>query len=155
MSKSTFKGSLLATTVIAGIAVATPAFAQTQTVPETAPPAPMTPTNTQGTTSPAAPSDQTPPAGVQTSETAAPAEPTSSQEIVITGTLIRNPNLVASAPVTVLGHDEVQLRQTNTAEEILRTIPGAAPGAGAQVNNGNTGASFVNLRSLGTNRNIV
>ena len=35
MSKSTFKGSLLATTVIAGIAVATPAFAQNQTVPET------------------------------------------------------------------------------------------------------------------------
>jgi len=135
MSKSTFKGSLLATTVIAGMALATPAMAQNQTVPETAPPAPVTPTNTQGTTPPAAPSDQTPPAGVQTNESAAPAEPTSSQEIVITGTLIRNPNLVASAPVTVLGHDEVQLRQTNTAEDILRTIPGAAPSIGAQVNN--------------------
>ena len=76
MSKSTFKGSLLATTVIAGIAVATPAFAQNQTVPETAPPAPVTPTNTQGNTPPAAPSDQTPPAGIQTNESAAPAEPT-------------------------------------------------------------------------------
>src|SRR6476659_2628555 len=155
MSKSTFKGSLLATTVIAGIAVATPAFAQNQTVPETAPPAPVTPTNTQGNTPPAAPSDQTPPAGIQTNESAAPAEPTSSQEIVITGTLIRNPNLVASAPVTVLGHDEVQLRQTNTAEDILRTIPGAAPSIGAQVNNGNGGSSYANLRSLGSNRNIV
>jgi iron complex outermembrane receptor protein len=155
MSKVSFKGSLLATTVIAGMALATPALAQNQTVPETAPPAPVTPTDTQGNTPPAAPSAQTPPAGVQTSETAAPAEPTSAQEIVITGTLIRNPNLVASAPVTVVGHDEIQLRQTNTAEEILRTIPGAAPGAGAQVNNGQTGAAFVNLRSLGTNRNIV
>src|SRR4051794_24395643 len=155
MSKSTFKGSLLATTVIAGIAVATPAFAQNQTVPETAPPAPVTPTNTQGNTPPAAPSAQTPPAGIQTSETAAPAEPTSAQEIVITGTLIRNPNLVASAPVTVLGHDEIQLRQNNTAEDILRTIPGAAPSIGSQVNNGNGGSSYVNLRSLGSNRNIV
>jgi len=155
MSKSTFKGSLLATTVIAGIAVATPAFAQNQTVPETAPPAPVTPTNTQGNTPPAAPSDQTPPAGIQTNESAAPAEPTSSQEIVITGTLIRNPNLVASAPVTVLGHDEIALRQTNTAEDILRTIPGAAPSIGSQVNNGNGGSSYVNLRSLGSNRNIV
>ena len=69
--------------------------------------------------------------------------------------MIRNPNLVASAPVTVVGHDEMQLRQTNTAEEVLRTIPGAAPGIGAQVNNGNGGSSYVNLRSLGSNRNIV
>ena len=155
MSKSTFKGSLLATTMIAGVVLATPAYAQNQTVPETAPPAPVKPTDTQGNTPPAAPSAQTPPAGVQTSETAAPAEPTSAQEIVITGTLIRNPNLVASAPVTVVGHDEMQLRQTNTAEEVLRTIPGASPSIGAQVNNGNGGSSYVNLRSLGSNRNIV
>ena len=119
MSKSTFKGSLLATTVIAAIAVATPVFAQNQTVPETAPPAPVTPTDTQGNTPPAAPSDQTPPAGIQTNESAAPAEPTSSQEIVITGTLIRNPNLVASAPVTVVGQDEIRLRQNNLAEETI------------------------------------
>jgi outer membrane receptor protein involved in Fe transport len=151
MSKSTFKGSLLATTVIAGMTIAAPAFAQNPPQP----PAPVTPTDTQGTTPPAAPSDQTPPAGVQSNESAKPAEPTASQEIVITGTLIRNPNLVASAPVTVVGHDEIQLRQTNTAEEILRTIPGAAPSIGAQVNNGNGGSSYVNLRSLGTNRNIV
>ena len=151
MSKSTFKGSLLATTVIAGVTLASPAFAQNPPQP----PAPVTPTDTQGTTPPAAPSDQTPPAGIQSNESAKPAEPTSASEIVITGTLIRNPNLVASAPVTVLGHDEVQLRQTNTAEDILRTIPGASPSIGSQVNNGNGGSSYVNLRSLGTNRNIV
>ncbi len=155
MSKSTFKGSLLATTVIAGMALAAPALAQNQTTPNTAPPAPVTPTDTQGNAPPAAPNSNVPPAGVQTSETAAPAQPTAANEIVITGTLIRNPNLVASAPVTVLGHDEVQLRQTNTAEDILRTIPGAAPIIGAQVNNGNGGSSYVNLRSLGSNRNIV
>lgn len=155
MSKSTYLGSLLATTVIAGMAFATPAIAQNQTTPNTAPPAPVTPTDTQGNAPPAAPNSNVPPAGVQTSETAAPAQPTAAQEIVITGTLIRNPNLVASAPVTVLGHDEVQLRQTNTAEEILRTIPGAISSIGSQVNNGNGGSSYVNLRGLGSNRNIV
>jgi outer membrane receptor protein involved in Fe transport len=155
MSKSTFKGSLLATTVIAGMAFATPALAQNQTVGNPAPPAPVKPTDTQGPTPPAAPNSNVPPAGTQTNETAAPAQPTSTQEIVITGTLIRNPNLVASAPVTVVGQDEIRLRQANTAEEALRTIPGAAPSSNAQVNNGNVGASFVNLRSLGTNRNIV
>jgi len=155
MSKSTFKGSLLATTVIAGMAFATPALAQNQTVGNPVPPAPVKPTDTQGPTPPAAPNSNVPPAGTQTNETAAPAQPTATQEIVITGTLIRNPNLVASAPVSVVGQDEIRLRQANTAEEVLRTIPGAAPSSNAQVNNGNVGASFVNLRSIGTNRNIV
>src|SRR5438309_6774937 len=151
MSKSTFKGSLMATTVIAGMAIASPAFAQTPPQP----PAPVTPTDTQGNTPPAAPNSKIPPAGVQSNESSGAAQPTSAQEIVITGTLIRNPNLVASAPVTVVGHDEVQLRQSNTAEDILRTIPGVSPSVGAQVNNGNGGSSYVNLRSLGSNRNVV
>src|SRR5512146_821494 len=148
MLRSTFRSSLLATTVIAGITLCAPAFAQDAQQP-------AGPSGTQGSIAPAAPSDKTPPAGVQSNESAKPAEPTNAQEIVITGTLIRNPNLVASAPVTVLGHDEVQLRQTNTAEEILRTIPGAAPSIGAQVNNGSGGSAYVNLRGLGSNRNIV
>ncbi|HVM22473.1 MAG TPA: TonB-dependent receptor [Sphingomicrobium sp.] len=153
MSKSSFKGSLLATTVIAGIAFAAPVSAQTY--PADAPPPTTPPTNTQGQGAPATPTDEYPPAGVQSNESAAPAEPTSAREIVITGTLIRNPNLVASAPVTVVSQDEVRLRQTNTAEEVLRTIPGAAPSIGSQVNNGNNGSSYVNLRGIGSNRNIV
>ena len=151
MSKSTFKGSLLATTIIAGVTLASPVMAQN--APQ--PPAPVKPTDTQGNSLPAAPNDKAPPAGIQSNESSKPAQPTAAQEIVITGTLIRNPNLVASAPVTVLGHDEVQLRQTNTAEEILRTIPGAQPSIGAQVNNGSGGSAYVNLRGLGSNRNIV
>ena len=147
MSKSYFKGSLLATTVMAGMVLATPVYAQD------APPPTTPPTGTQGV--PAAPSDETPPAGTQTSETAAPAEPTSAQEIVVTGTLIRNPNLVASAPVTVVGQDEMRLRQTNVAEEVLRTIPAATPSIGSNVNNGNGGFAFVNLRGLSSKRNIV
>ena len=115
----------------------------------------MTPTNTQGNTPPAAPSDQTPPAGIQTNESAAPAEPTSSQEIVITGTLIRNPNLVASAPVTVLGHDEIRFARPTLQKKFCAPFRAQLPSSSAQVNNGNVGASFVNLRSLGTNRNIV
>jgi outer membrane receptor protein involved in Fe transport len=141
----------MATTVIAGIAVATPAFAQTPPQP----PAPVTPTDTQGNTPPAAPNSQAIPAGTQSNESAGAAQPTSANEIVITGTLIRNPNLVASAPVTTVGQNEIQLRQSNTAEEVLRDIPGASAASNAQVNNGNAGGSFVNLRSIGSNRNIV
>ncbi|GAA4725570.1 TonB-dependent receptor [Sphingomonas lutea] len=138
MSKSNFKGSLLATTVIAGMVFAAPAYGQANPAEGAAPAA-----------------DETPEAGTQSNESAGPAEPTSAEEIVVTGTLIRNPNLVSAAPVSVIGQEEMQLRQTNVAEEVLRTIPGAAASVGSNINNGNAGASFVNLRGIGVNRNLV
>lgn len=77
------------------------------------------------------------------------------QTIVVTGSLIRNPNLTSSAPVATIGSQELELRQSNVAEEVLRTLPGAVPSVGSNVNNGNGGSSYVDLRGLGSNRNIV
>lgn len=76
-------------------------------------------------------------------------------EIVVTGTLIRNPNLEQSTPVNVTTSDAIELKQSNTAEEVLREIPGIVPSIGSAVNNGNNGASYVDLRGLGSTRNIV
>jgi outer membrane receptor protein involved in Fe transport len=78
-----------------------------------------------------------------------------SGDIVVTGSLISNPNLETSSPVTVIGSDEIQLRQTNTAEQLLRETPGVAANIGSSVNNGNGGAAFVDLRGLGAKRNVV
>ena len=78
-----------------------------------------------------------------------------SDEIVVTGTLIANPNVTSTSPVAVIGQDEVALRQVSNAEQIVRDLPGAVPSIGQNVNNGNGGASYVNLRGLGSNRNIV
>jgi len=75
--------------------------------------------------------------------------------IVITGTLVRNPNLVSSSPINVTTEEEIELQQANVAEELLRELPGAVPSIGSAVNNGNGGNSFVNLRGLGANRNVV
>jgi iron complex outermembrane recepter protein len=82
-------------------------------------------------------------------------EGTEESEIVVTGSLIRNPNLESSSPVTVIGADEVALRQTNTAEQILRETPGVVANLGQNVNNGQVGSARVDLRGLGANRNIV
>jgi outer membrane receptor protein involved in Fe transport len=87
--------------------------------------------------------------------TAAAAAPADAETIVVTGSLIRNPNLDRSSPVTVTSAEEIDLKQVNTAEQILRDIPGIVPSIGSAVNNGNGGASFVDLRGLGSNRNIV
>lgn len=80
---------------------------------------------------------------------------TSDSTIVVTGTLISNPNIQRAAPVNVTSADEIDLLQSNVAEEILREIPGIVPSIGSAVNNGNGGNSFVNLRGLGSNRNVV
>ena len=79
-------------------------------------------------------------------------EPTA---IVVTGSLIRNPNLVQATPVNVTTAEQSSLKQSNTAEEVLREIPGIVANIGSAVNNGNGGSSYVDLRGLGSNRNIV
>ena len=89
-----------------------------------------------------------------------PADATTTAEedqpaIVVTGSLIRNPNLVQANPVNVTTADQIELKQSNTAEDVLREIPGVVANIGSSVNNGNGGSSYVDLRGLGSNRNIV
>ncbi|WP_432814288.1 TonB-dependent receptor domain-containing protein [Sphingorhabdus sp.] len=85
----------------------------------------------------------------------AAAEEEAASEIIVTGSLITNPNLERSAPVNVTTSEEMELLQSNLAEEVLREIPGVVASIGSAVNNGNAGASFVNLRGIGSNRNVV
>jgi iron complex outermembrane receptor protein len=106
---------------------------------------------------------------ISTPNGAAPAAPASAQsvnqdvgtsgapgeDIVVTGSLVRNPNLVQSSPVQAISAEEFSRRNVNVAEQLLRELPGVVPSVGSAVNNGNGGASFVNLRGLGTNRNLV
>lgn len=94
-----------------------------------------------------------PPARAQESSTPAAAE--EGDDIVVTGSLISNPNLERSSPVNVTTADEIDLQQSNVAEEILREIPGVVANVGSAVNNGNGGSSYVDLRGLGSNRNLV
>lgn len=87
----------------------------------------------------------------QTTDEAAPEDET----IVVTGSLIRNPNLVQANPVNATTADQIELKQSNVAEEVLREVPGVVANIGSAVNNGNGGSSYVDLRGLGSNRNIV
>jgi outer membrane receptor protein involved in Fe transport len=82
-------------------------------------------------------------------------EATGDAPIVVTGSLIKNPNLEQANPVNVTSADTIELKQSNTAEEVLREIPGIVANVGSAVNNGNGGSSYVDLRGLGSNRNVV
>ena len=132
MFNRSLKTALLRSTMLVGAAaVALPAFAQ------------VTP--------------GTPAAGNATPGVAAEAAPNpeGEREITVTGSLIKNPNLVRSTPVIATTAEEIELKQSNVAEDVLREIPGVVANVGSAVNNGNGGASYVDLRGLGANRNIV
>ncbi|MEW4467565.1 TonB-dependent receptor [Parasphingorhabdus sp. JC815] len=75
--------------------------------------------------------------------------------IIVTGSRISNPNLVQSAPVNVVNSDEIDLRQATNAEELVGELPGVAPGVNSSVNNGSAGFATLNLRNLGSRRNLV
>jgi iron complex outermembrane recepter protein len=88
-------------------------------------------------------------------QAAAEADDANAETIVVTGSLIRNPNLVSAVPINVTTAEEISLKQSNVAEEVLREIPGVVASLGSAVNNGATGANYVDMRGLDYNRNIV
>ena len=134
-----FRNQLLVSTLLAGVAsIASPVAAQSS--------------NAQATTAPA---DAASNAQITNQAGADQTAPTTTNDIVVTGTLIHNPNLIASSPVNSISEGELTLRQPNNAEEALRGIPGVSPGIGTQVNNGSNGTNTVDLRGLGTQRNLV
>ena len=101
---------------------------------------------------PALAQDSADDAGIEpgVAQTAAPGE-----AIVVTGSRIQNPNIDNASPVSVVNAEELQFQQAITPEESLRQIPGVVPSVGSNVNNGNGGATYINLRGLGEQRNLV
>jgi outer membrane receptor protein involved in Fe transport len=77
------------------------------------------------------------------------------EEIVTTGTRIRNENLVAASPVTTIGEEEINLKQTPNIERIFRDLPITIPGDGENVNNGTAGQATLDLRGLGPERSLI
>ncbi|QLC23040.1 TonB-dependent receptor [Parasphingopyxis sp. CP4] len=94
------------------------------------------------------------PAFAQDSEELAAAS-SNQPAIIVTGTRITNPNLEQSSPIQVVGQDEMDFRQATNAEELIGELPGIAPGTNSSVNNGSNGTASLNLRNLGTGRNLV
>ena len=96
----------------------------------------------QSPANPAAPSAAAPEAG-------APAE------IVVTGSRIARPDLVASSPVAVISAETLRANNTVTLESILQQNPQFVPASGSTSNNPGTGAATVDLRGLGSQRTLV
>lgn len=77
------------------------------------------------------------------------------EQIVVTGTRITLPGVESSSPITTVGAEEIRLQQRTEVEQILRVLPVTLPSDGSNVNNGTAGAATVNLRGLGSQRNLI
>jgi iron complex outermembrane receptor protein len=147
---SSLRKNLLSTTLLVSVGmIAAPAFAQDAHPADEM----QTPDDTATGTQPAeispveaAPVPSTNTQGERT---------TSSQEIIVTGSRIPQPNLESASPVTVVNSQEVKVSGTTRTEDLINSLPQSFAAMGSNVSNGATGAATINLRGLGTSRTLV
>ncbi len=77
------------------------------------------------------------------------------QEVVVTGSRIKSPNLTSDAPITSVSAAEVKLSGTTTIENLLNQLPEITGGQNLGQSIDSSGTATVNLRDLGPNRTLV
>ncbi len=77
-------------------------------------------------------------------------------EVVVTGSRIVRQDFIANSPIQTVSAEQLKQNADITLDTFLNTLPGVNPAGGTTSNNpGNNGQSNVNLRGLGSNRNLV
>lgn len=77
------------------------------------------------------------------------------ETVIVTGTHIQRPNLASYSPVSTVSSDDLQISGVTEIETSLNRLPQFTADANENVSNGSDGTSAVNLRGLGSNRNLV
>ncbi len=144
------RSRLLATSFLAGAALlaAAPAFAQS-TEPTTGN-VKTTTTETSGQAS--ASTREVPNAG---GFNAAGDQGAQVGEVVVTGSRIARRDYVADSPIVSVGPKAIENTGAVTLDRLINQIPQFVPGLGGQNNNPGNGQVNIDLRGLGSNRNLV
>ena len=77
------------------------------------------------------------------------------EQLIVTGTRIRRPDLTSSSPLVRADAEDLSSRGTVRAEDLLRDLPQVFLGQGAGQSNSATGTATLNLRRLGAARTLV
>lgn len=78
------------------------------------------------------------------------------ETIVVTGTRIARENANAESPIVTVTGDAVEESGYTAVEQYLNTLPQITPNLSSQSNNpSSNGRAFIDLRGLGTGRNLV
>src|SRR5665213_3289460 len=82
-------------------------------------------------------------------------EPAAIQDIVVTGTRIKAPNLISESPVTAVTDVEIKAQGATNIENVLNEIPQVHAAQSDNTSNNSTGVANINLRGLGPTRTLV
>jgi outer membrane receptor protein involved in Fe transport len=93
--------------------------------------------------------------GTESAAAAPEAENTKVQEFVVTGSRIPSPNLTSVSPVTAVNAQEFKLEGTTRVEDLLNQLPQVVGGQSGFLSITSEGIATVNLRGLGSQRNLV
>jgi iron complex outermembrane recepter protein len=93
------------------------------------------------------------PAHAQQAASAPKAEPV--EEVVVTGSRIRQANLTSTSPVTQVTGADIQGAGVTRVEDLVNQLPQVFAGQSSTVSNGATGIATVDLRGLGPSRTLV
>ena len=77
------------------------------------------------------------------------------EEVVVTGTRIRDRNVFSSSQITTVDTEDISDRGITRVEDFLNDLPQVSPGQAITASNGSSGTATVNLRNLGCNRTLV
>ncbi len=77
------------------------------------------------------------------------------QTVVVTGTLIRAPNLVSVSPIQTVSSEEIQAQGATNIEDVLNSLPQVYTAQTDTTSNNGTGVANLNLRALGASRTLV
>ncbi len=77
------------------------------------------------------------------------------EEVVVTGTRLRDPNVISSSQITTVQVEDISDRGITRVEDYLNDLPQISPGQAITASNGATGTSTVNVRNLGCSRTLV
>lgn len=77
------------------------------------------------------------------------------EEVVVTGTRLRNPNVISSSQITTIQVEDISDRGITRVEDYLNDLPQISPGQVITSSNGADGTASVNLRNLGCSRTLV
>lgn len=75
--------------------------------------------------------------------------------IIVTGSRIPRRDLTSTSPLTVVQDEEFQLSGSQNVESVINSLPQVVPSLTAFSNNPGNGAAILNLRGLGSSRNLV
>ena len=77
------------------------------------------------------------------------------EEVVVTGTRLRDPNVISSSQITTVRIEDISDRGITRVEDYLNDLPQISPGQAITASNGSSGTATVNVRNLGCARTLV